>query len=527
MNNFISQPIHLAILIASAVVGYFLTLLATKFLCWRRSKETAEDRQLIMKSATRQADQWENLELSRQKSEVERLNSDFEEDLEEMAEDLKNSEEDFQLREVFLEGEEKRIEEFAVKLEQRKKSLVEVKAKSEVIVAKSEAFKKDYYQKIEAATNLDVNKLAANVQDQLVEERKLGAQKNLNTIMTELDKQAKKRALRSINRILSRYSPNFYWPKLSNQVEVAQAQHAQKILREDDVELNLLKELAEIEIEAIQDSRNPNVVLKLAGGMGLKREAARLALLEITNNNMSKWNEVKDVFQSYEIKLRNYSLELGRKAVINLGIDNIHPEIQRMVGFLNWRTSYRQNQYLHTFEVAKLAGIVGQELGLDPQKAKRCGLMHDIGKSIDYRIEGGHALISGDYADRYGEAQEITDTVMSHHDELVLDTPLSFVLKTADTLSGARPGARVNLEEGYQMRLSDLNDAVRSFHGVTKISIMNGAREIHVEVDPVKVKDQHLRELSQEIAKKIEETVAYPGQIKVLITRRYESTAVA
>ena len=198
-----------------------------------------------------------------------------------------------------------------------------------------------------------------------------------------------------------------------------------------------------------------------------------------------------------------------------------------MVGHLNWRTSYRQNQYLHTFEVAKLAGMLAEEIGEDPEAAKRCGLLHDIGKSIDYRIDGGHAVISGDYADRFGEDQVICDTVMSHHNELIIETPMAFVLKTADTWSGARPGARVNLEEGYQIRLSGINESVREFKGTGKIEIMHGGREVHVEVDHRRVKEADLDKLAKDIARKIEENVAFPGQIKVLLNRRYESTAVA
>jgi ribonuclease Y len=208
-------------------------------------------------------------------------------------------------------------------------------------------------------------------------------------------------------------------------------------------------------------------------------------------------------------------------------LSGIHPEIQKLVGYLNWRTSYRQNQWYHTVEVAKLAGIIASELGVDADAAKRCGLLHDIGKAIDYRIEGSHAVISGDYADRFGENRLICDTVMSHHNDLVIETPLAYVLRAADTLSGARPGARVNLEEGYQMRMSGIEACVRSFPGVVSLSIMNGAREVHVEVNNKRVQEQDLERLSQSIARKIETEVAFPGEIKILVSRRFEATAVA
>ena len=185
-----------------------------------------------------------------------------------------------------------------------------------------------------------------------------------------------------------------------------------------------------------------------------------------------------------------------------LQLKNIHPEVEKMVGALNWRTSYRQNQYFHSLEVAQLAGLLAAELGEDPDIAKRCGLLHDIGKGIDYRIDGSHAVISADYADRYGEKQIICNTVMSHHNDLVLDTPMANILKTADALSGARPGARVNLEEGYQIRLSAIDQAVRSFPGILKIAIMNGGREVHIDVNHNKVKEDQLRSSPLQLLKK-------------------------
>jgi ribonuclease Y len=153
--------------------------------------------------------------------------------------------------------------------------------------------------------------------------------------------------------------------------------------------------------------------------------------------------------------------------------------------------------------------------------------LHDIGKVLDYRIEGSHAVISGDYADRYGEERYICDTVMSHHADLIVETPLAYILCAADTLSGARPGARVNLEEGYQIRLSAMHEAVGSFSGIHDVAIMNGGREVHIQVDPKAVKEHEVGPLTKAIAKKIEEGVAYPGQIKVIIIRTYESVAVA
>ena len=259
----------------------------------------------------------------------------------------------------------------------------------------------------------------------------------------------------------------------------------------------------------------------------MDKEAARLTLDEIIPRGPNAWAKVQRTYEKHRKNLDVQAQKLGRQAVTELKLTDIHPEIQRMVGALNWRTSYRQNQFHHSLEVAKLAGIVANELGVDPELAKRSGLLHDIGKGIDYRIEGSHAVISGDYADRYGESKIVCDTVMSHHNDLVLETALSYVLKSADTLSGARPGARINLEEGYQVRLLAIEEVVRSFPGITKMSIMNGGREVHIDVNHKKIKEGELESFTASIARKLEENVAFPGQIRVLVSRRFESTAVA
>jgi ribonuclease Y len=312
-----------------------------------------------------------------------------------------------------------------------------------------------------------------------------------------------------------------------NHVEIETARLADEIEANPQVILDM-KELAGIEVE-LSRPENPDFspLLRLSGGAGVDRESARLALQELIAKGPSAWSKSRECFARHRESIEQQAVKLGRQAVVALQLDNIHPEVQKLIGYLNWRTSYRQNQYLHSFEVAVLAGVVASELGVDPADAKRCGLLHDIGKALDYRIEGSHAVISGDYADRFGERRLICDTVMSHHNDLIIETPLAFVLKTADTLSGARPGARVNLEEGYQIRLNAIDEVIRSFPGVTKSAIMNGGREVHVEVNHKRIKDADLQQMSTEIAKRIETDVAFPGQIKVQVTRRFEATSVA
>jgi len=469
----------------------------------------------------------ERKEKDYQKRKLRQLKENAQELSEENLDTSKSKEEDLVRQEDFLKSERVRIEGFQEEVNYRQGQITIIENESQAIAGKVEQIDGVIQTELSKIAGENVDQLQNKIQEQLTDNRHREAVRHYEDIVDHFKETSKKSARRSLHQVLTRYEPNFFWPKSSNVVELGQSPHTMIFKLEHQPELDRLRELAEIEIEFQEQQEKRPGLIKLSGGMGIKREAARLAIIETTQGAISHWQKIEDSYEKYRQKLWHHALELGNRAVRHLGISEIHEEIQRMVGFLNWRTSYRQNQYLHTFEVAKIAGILAEELGMDAERARRCGLMHDIGKGIDYNIPLGHAVISGDYADRYGETQEICDTVMSHHDELIVETPLAYVLKTADTLSGARPGARVNLEEGYQMRLADLETAIRSFQGIDKVFIMNGAREVHVEVKPGKVNERQIKELTAAIARKIEQDVAFPGQIKVLLTRRFEASAVA
>ncbi|MCX6119370.1 MAG: HDIG domain-containing protein, partial [Proteobacteria bacterium] len=383
-------------------------------------------------------------------------------------------------------------------------------------------------KELENKSKSNSTEIVKNLTDQLCEARQLEAQKLLKLYTEDLSNSAKRVASRFLSRSMARYAPEFPWPKMINTVDVENQNYWDNLAADSSGLIAELKSLASIEAEFMppRHSEMPAIV-KLSGGMGVERESARLALAEVLKTGQGSWSKIGDIYTRQRAQLESHAVKLGRQAVMELQLEGIHIEVIKLIGYLNWRTSYRQNQYLHSFEVGMLAGLVAEELGVNPQDAKRCGLLHDIGKVLDYRIEGSHAVISGDYADRYGESKLICDTLMSHHNDLIIETPLAHVLKTADTLSGARPGARVNLEEGYQVRLSAIDDVVRGFPGITKSAIMNGGREIHIEVNHKRVRDDELQEMTAAIAKKIEAEVAFPGQIKVMVSRRFESSSVA
>jgi ribonuclease Y len=481
----------------------------------------------IVDDARRQAVERRRSEAERLEDEQQIMLEQLESDISERHEDLKLEEEDVAARERSLLIEESRIEKMDVEAKSYEESVAEVKTAYESRVEEITSIKLELTSHLEATAHVEAATLLKNMRDGLIESRQIEAQKALRFFDDELSSSSKRLAQRLMARVMSRYAPEFYWPKSINFVELADRQLAERIANEGQGMIDEFKEKAGIEIELLAGPEQMVPTIKLAGGAGVDREAVRMAFTEVLAKGPGAWNKAASAFDKHRAALEQEAIRLGQQAVIEVQLSGIHPELQKLIGYLNWRTSYRQNQWYHTVEVAKLAGILASELGLDPDAAKRCGLLHDVGKALDYRIEGSHAVISGDYADRFGEQRIICDTVMSHHNDLIIESPLAYVLRAADTLSGARPGARVNLEEGYQMRLSGIESVVRSFPGVVSMSIMNGAREVHVEVNNKRVHEQDLEKLSQNIARRIETDVAYPGEIKIIVTRRFEATAVA
>ena len=511
------------------VVGYICFLVILKILPARLTASNHTQKAEVIAEAKKQADFILAEARSTNTAKSQMLLEELDETLADRQEDLKLTEENLNAMETQIEPVTTRIQKLENDLKPIEQHMEFAQntyiEKQDRVQASDEKLRAE----LERTSRTDSKLLLKNLTDTIVEARQLEAQKLLKLATEELKAGAKRVAARFLSRSMSRYTPEFPWPKMTNAVEV-EDRRVFDILADDSTGLLArVKELVGIEAEfhPARDVESP-AIIKLAGGMGVEREAARLALTEIVKlNPQSAWPKIAEFYQKQRAILDQQALKMGRMAILELRLDDINVEIQKLIGYLNWRTSYRQNQYLHSFEVAMLAGLVAEELGVDPTAAKRCGLLHDIGKVLDYRIEGSHAVISGDYADRFGESRYICDTLMSHHNDLVLETPLAHVLKTADTLSGARPGARVNLEEGYQDRLRDIDDVVRGFPGITKSAIMNGGREIHIEVHHKRVREDEIETMTAAIARKLETDVAFPGQIKVMITRRFESSTVA
>ncbi|HEX4460778.1 MAG TPA: Rnase Y domain-containing protein [Polyangia bacterium] len=282
-----------------------------------------------------------------------------------------------------------------------------------------------------------------------------------------------------------------------------------------------LEEVANIKVTISDDQTS----VRLEGQDSFGREIARRAIRKLEK---SGWKgEAKPAVERIKEELEREVVELGRRAFKELEIPRAHPDIVKLVGRLNWRTSYTQNQWKHAVEAAFLCGMMANELGLDVKIARRAALMHDIGKSLTHAIDGSHAVIGADYARRLGESELVANAIGAHHADEPCNSVYASLVAAADAMSGARPGARREQTDNYVQKLEDLERIGGSFNGVERAFAVQGGREVRIYVQENRVNDERAVELSSEIARRISDEMTFPGQIKVTVIRELRAIEVA
>ena len=259
----------------------------------------------------------------------------------------------------------------------------------------------------------------------------------------------------------------------------------------------------------------------------IRREIARIALERLISDGRIHPGRIEEVVRKAETEVEESVREAGQKAIFEVGIHGVHPELVKLLGMLKYRYSYAQNVLMHSIEAAFICGIMAAEIGINEKQARRAALLHDIGKALTHEIEGSHAIIGADLARKYGESAKIVNAIAAHHEEVKAETILAPLVDAADALSGARPGARREVLESYVRRLEDLERISNSFRGVEKSFAVQAGREIRVLVEPSQISDDQASSLAREVARKIESEMTYPGQIKVTVIREMRASEYA
>ena len=359
--------------------------------------------------------------------------------------------------------------------------------------------------------------------DQMVEEAKHDSAKRIRVIEEEAKEESARKSQKIIALAIERLAGDFVAERSVTVVPLPNDELKGKIIGREGRNIRALE--AATGIDLIVDDTPETVVI--SGHNPIRREIARLSLEKLISDGRIHPGRIEEVVRKSEQELDDAIREAGQKAIFDVGIHGVHPEIIKLLGRLKYRYSYAQNVLLHSIEAAFICGMMASELGLNEKQARRAALLHDIGKAVDHEVEGSHAIIGAELARKYGESPKIVNAIAAHHEDVKAETILAPLVDAADALSGARPGARREMMESYVRRLEELERITNSFKGVEKSYAVQAGREIRIMVQHDIVSDDEAARMAREIARKIENEMTYPGQIKVTVIREVRTVDFA
>ena len=378
-------------------------------------------------------------------------------------------------------------------------------------------------QKLEELSGLSAEEARNRLVESLKDEAKTAAASYVNEIMDEAklnaNAQAKKIVIQTIQRVATETA-------IENSVSVFHIDNDEvkgRIIGREGRNIRALEAACGVEI-VVDDT--PEAIV-ISAFDPVRREVCRLALHQLVSDGRIHPARIEEVVAKVKKQLDQEIVETGKRVTIDLGVHGLHPELIRIVGKMKYRSSYGQNLLQHARETANLCAVMAAELGLNPKKAKRAGLLHDIGKVPDEETELPHALYGAKIAEKYKEKPDICNAIGAHHDEMEMQTLLAPIVQVCDAISGARPGARREIVEAYIKRLNDLEAIAMSYPGVIKTYAIQAGRELRVIVGADKMSDQETEQLSGLIATKIQNEMTYPGQVKITVIRETRSVAYA
>ena len=378
-------------------------------------------------------------------------------------------------------------------------------------------------KQLEQVAGMTREEAKRNLIDQMVEEAKHDSAKRIRVVEEGAKEEAVRKSQKIIALAIERLAGDFVAERSVTVVALPNDELKGKIIGREGRNIRALE--AATGIDLIVDDTPETVVI--SGHNPIRREIARLSLEKLISDGRIHPGRIEEVVRKSEQELEEAIREAGQKAIFDVGVHGVHPEIIKLLGRLKYRYSYAQNVLLHSIEAAFICGMMASELGLNEKQARRAALLHDIGKAVDHEVEGSHAIIGAELARKYGESPKIVNAIAAHHEDVKAETILAPLVDAADALSGARPGARREMMESYVRRLEELERITNSFKGVEKSYAVQAGREVRIMVQHEIVSDDEASRMAREIARKIETEMTYPGQIKVTVIREMRSVDYA
>ena len=436
---------------------------------------------------------------------------------------VQNYENKLKQRELSLNQRQEELQKKGREIEALKESVELQQSRIDARNEEVEVLIAEQRSKLETISGLTQEEARDSLIESMKDEAKSQAQQYINEIMDEAkmtaNKEAKKIVIQSIQRVASETA-------VENSVSVFHIDSDEvkgRVIGREGRNIRALEAATGTEI-VVDDT--PEAIV-ISAFDPVRREVCRLALHQLVADGRIHPARIEEVVAKVKKQVEEEIIETGKRTTIDLGIHGLHPELIRIVGKMKYRSSYGQNLLQHARETANLCAVMAAELGLNPKKARRAGLLHDIGKVPDEQLEIPHALYGAQLAEKYKEKPEICNAIGAHHDEMEMTTLLAPIVQVCDAISGARPGARREIVEAYLKRLNDLENLAASYPGVTKTYAIQAGRELRVIVGADKISDKEIDTLSADIAKKIQDEMTYPGQVKITVIRETRAVAFA
>lgn len=504
MELSIVVPICLIVFAIGIAIGFFIRKMISEAKIGSAKKEAES----IIEEARKTVENEKREMLLQAKEEIHKNRVELEREIKERRNEMQRLERRVLQKEEGIDKKAEILEQKEEVLSKKTKETQELKEELDGLIKKQQG-------ELEKVAGMTAEEAKQMLIKNIEHEVKLEAAAMIKTMETNAKEDANKKARSIIATAIQKCAADQVVEHTVSVVTLPNDEMKGRIIGREGRNIKTLETLTGIDL-IIDDT--PEAVI-LSGFDPVRREVARIALEKLILDGRIHPTRIEEMVEKAQVEVEEKMREAGEEACYSVNVHNLHPDLVRLLGKLKYRTSYGQNVLIHSIEVAHIAGLMASELGLDPDMAKRAGLLHDIGKAIDQEMEGSHVQIGVDLLKKYKECPEILNAVEAHHEDVEPQSITAILIQAADSVSAARPGARKETLEAYIKRIEKIEEITTSFKGVEKSFAIQAGREVRIIVNPEDISDAEMTLLARDIAKKIESDVSYPGQIKVNIVR--------
>jgi len=509
----------LVALVIGYVVGYYLRKIFAEF----QIKESEELSKKILHEAEKEALTFKKSAEIEIKEARLQAKATTEKEIRAQQQELKKQETDLQKKEIDLRKIQEENRQSRRDLDKKKQELTQEKEEVRQSREKYENLMQEGLSRLEAISSYTAAQAKEEIKANVLDEARMDAAKEVRQIEEKAKSHAEDEARRIVSIAVQRVASDHVAESTISVVELPSDDIKGRIIGREGRNIRALEHSTGIDL-IIDDT--PGAVV-LSGFDAIRREVARRALTKLTADGRIHPGRIEEVVAKCKKELQVHIREAGEQAAMDMGINDLHPEITKLLGRLEFRTSYTQNVLEHVKEVAIICGVMAAELGLDAKLAKRAGLLHDIGKAVDHQTDGTHTQLGVEIAKRYKEHKYVVNAIAAHHEDVEPESLYAVLVCAGDTISASRPGARREMLETYVKRMTQLEEIGDSFTGVQKTYAIQAGREIRIIVMPDGINDDESRMLARDVAKRIEKEVTYPGEIKITVLRETRHTEYA